>query len=83
MRLVQAVEGAYYPAKGAIEFSGVPFAFMLGTREVRTDFSTLGKIETVAVATSASGHLSASGELTLTLNYAGTYGSGTLTLNTH
>lgn len=83
MRLVQAVEGVYYPAEGAIEFSGVPFAFMLGTREVRTDFSTLGKLETVAVATSASGHLSASGELTLTLNYAGTYGSGTLTLNTH
>ena len=81
LRLVQAVEGIYYPASGAIEFSGVPFAFMLSTTEVTTEFLTHGDIETVAVATSASGRLTTTGSLTLTLEYAGTYGSGTLTLS--
>lgn len=81
LRLVQAVEGTYYPAKETIEFSDVPFAFMLSTAEVKTEFGTFGHIETVAVATRASGRLTRAGELTLALNYVGTYGSGTLTLN--
>lgn len=78
---MQAVEGNYDASSGVIEFPGVPFAFMLSTKEARTDIVTLADIETVAVATSASGTLSASGDLTLNLEYAGTYGSGTLTLS--
>jgi hypothetical protein len=83
LRLVQAVEGIYYPAEETIEFSDVPFAFILSTTEASADFAALGHIETVAVATRAWGMLTTTGELTLNLSYVGTYGSGTLTLNAH
>lgn len=82
VRLVQAVEGVYYPERGTIVFPDVPFAFMLSTTGVKTDLASFGNLETVAVASGASGSLTKKGELTLNLSYAGTHGSGTLTLQT-